>query len=135
MATMTAPAATIVDNRTGDATSIDAKAYAALKAFLRALGAAYADEEEGDVSLTTGQAAQIVGASPRTIARLIDSGRLRGTRVGGGRRHVMLSDLMAFDRQSKAERSAHLDEMRTVAAEEGFYDHNDAMSEYLRGFE
>ena len=39
MATTTAPAATIVDNRAGDAASIGA-----LKAFLRALGAAYALE-------------------------------------------------------------------------------------------
>lgn len=44
MATMTAPAATIVDNRTGDATSNDARAYGALRAFLRALGVAYTDE-------------------------------------------------------------------------------------------
>ena len=39
MATTTAPAATIVDNRAGDAASIGA-----LKAFLRALGAAHAVE-------------------------------------------------------------------------------------------
>ena len=50
MATMTAPAATIVDNRTGDATSIDARAYGALRAFLRALGVAYTDEGGGTTS-------------------------------------------------------------------------------------
>lgn len=99
MTATTVPAATIVDNRTGDATLIDARAYGALKASLRALGAAYADEEESDIRLATGQAAQIVG-----IARLIDSGRLKGARVGGGRRYVMLSDLLAFDRQSREER-------------------------------
>ena len=101
---MTAPAATIVDNRTGNAISIGAGAYSALKAFLRVLGAAYTDEGADDVRLTTGQAAEIVGASPRTIARLIDSGKLKGSRVGGGRHYVMLSDLMAFDRLSKEER-------------------------------
>lgn len=135
MAVITAPAATIVDNRTGSATSIDARAYDALKAFLRALGAAYTDENEADVRLTTGQAAQIVGASPRTIARLIDSGRLKGTRVGGGRRYVMLSDLMAFDRRSTERRAASLDEMRTIAAEEGLYGDADAVSEYLGSLE
>lgn len=83
MAAMTAPAATIVDNRTGNATSTDARAFDALKAFLRALGAAYTDEGGADARLTTGQAAQIMGASPRTIARLIDSGRLKDARVGG----------------------------------------------------
>lgn len=119
MATMTAPAATIVDNRTGDATSIDARAYGALRAFLRALGVAYTDEGEDDVRLTTGQAAEIVGASPRTITRPIDSGRLKGVRVGGGYRYVMLSDLMAFDRSSREERVSRLGEMRAFAAEEG----------------
>lgn len=132
MATMS-PAATIVDNRTGKATSIDARAYVALKAFLQALGDAYTDEGEDDVRLTTGQAARIVGASSRTVARLIDSGRLKGTRSTGGHRYVMLSDLMAFDRRSREGRSAALDEMREVAAEEGLYGNADAVSEYLRG--
>ena len=135
MAMMMAPAATIVDNRTGDSVSIDARAYDALKVFLRVLGVAYADEDEDDVRLTTGQAAEIVGASPRTIARLIDSGSLKGTRVGGGHRYVMLSDLLAFDRRSKRERGARLDEMRRMAADGGFYDDADAVSEYLKGFE
>lgn len=44
MLATTAPAATVVDNRTGDATSIDARAFGALKAFLRGLGAVYTDE-------------------------------------------------------------------------------------------
>lgn len=136
MATMTAPAATIVDNRTGDATSIDARAYGALRAFLRALGVAYTDEGGGDdVRLTTGQAAEIVGTSPRTIARLIDCGKLKGARVGGGHRYVMLSDLMAFDRCSREERASRLGDMRTCAAEEGFYDHGGAVADYLKGFE
>lgn len=134
MATMTAPAATIVDNRTGDATSIDARAYGALRAFLRALGVAYTDEGEDDVRLTTGQAAEIVGTSPSTIARLIDSGKLKGARVGGGHRYVMLSDLMAFDRRSREERASRLGEMRTFAAEEGFYNHDGAVADYLKGF-
>ncbi|WP_165171112.1 MULTISPECIES: helix-turn-helix domain-containing protein [unclassified Adlercreutzia] len=134
-AMLAAPAATIVDNRTGHATSIDAKAYDALRAFLRALGVAYANEEEGDVRLTTGQAAQIVGTSPRTIARLIDSEKIRGTRVGNGHRYVMLSDLMEFDRRSKAERGTHLKEMRRIADAEDFYGHNEAMAEYLRSLE
>ena len=135
MATMTASAATIVDNRTGDATSIDARACGASRAFLRALGVAYTDEGEDDVRLTTGQAAEIVGTSPRTIARLIDCGKLKGARVGGGHRYVMLSDLMAFDRCSREERASRLGDMRTCAAEEGFYDHGGAVADYLKGFE
>lgn len=128
----TAPAATIVDNRAGGATSIDAKVYDALKAFLRALGAAYTYEEDADVRLTTGQAAQIVGTSARTIARLCGSGRLKGTRVGSGRRFVMLSELMEFDHRSIEERGTRPERMRGMAAKEGFYGNSDVVSEYFR---
>ena len=38
-----------------------------------------------------------------------------------------------FDRRSREGRSAALDEMRDVAAEEGLYGNADAVSEYLRG--
>ena len=51
----TTPAATIVDNRTCDATSIDARAFGALKAFLRALGAAYTDEGGATPGLQQGR--------------------------------------------------------------------------------
>lgn len=137
---LTTPAATIVDNKTGKAESIDAAAFQALRSFLRALGVAYADEKaakEEDVCLTTGQAAAIVGASQRTIARLVDSGKLKGSRTGTGHRHIMLSDLMEFDREAKKSRGANLERMRTAADGEGMYDkeYNNAATEYLRSFE
>ena len=135
---LAAPAATIVDNRTGEAQSIDETSFKALRYFLRALGAAYADDaNDADTRLTTGQAAQIVGASPKTIARLIDSGKLKGTRSGAGRRYVMLSDLLDFDAKTKANRHANLEKMRAIADEEGLYDesYNAAIAEYLRSFE
>lgn len=75
------------------------------------IGAAYNDDSFDDIRLTTGQAAEIVGSSSRTIARLIDSGKLKGIRVGNGRRYVMFSDLLAFDQKAKKDRRAHLDTM------------------------
>lgn len=45
----------------------------------------------------------------------------------------MLSDPVDFDRRSREGRTAALDEMRDVAAEEGLYGNADAVSEYLRG--
>ncbi len=39
---------------------------------------------------------------------------------------------MDSDRRSREERADALDEMRDIAAREGFYDNNDAVSEYLR---
>lgn len=60
---------------------------------------------------------------------------MRGARIKNGRRYVMLSDLMEFDRRSKAERGKHLDEMRAIADEKGFYGYDDAMARCLRGLE
>lgn len=73
-----------------------------------------------------------MGTSPRTIARLTGSGRLEGTRAGGGHRYVMLSDLVDFDRRSREGRTAALVEMREAAAGEGLYGNSDAVSDYLR---
>ena len=42
------------------------------------------------------------------------------------------TDLMDSDRRSREERADALDEMRDIAARAGFYDNNDAVSEYLR---
>lgn len=47
----------------------------------------------------------------------------------------MLSDLIEFDRRSREERGARLEEMRKIAVDEGFYGHNEAVAEYLKGFE
>lgn len=44
----------------------------------------------------------------------------------------MLSDPMDFDRRFGEGRSAALEEMRDVAAKEGFYGNGDAVSKYLR---
>lgn len=114
--TMTTPTATIVDNRTGDATSIDARVFGALKAFLQALGATYADEEEADVCPTNGPG----GADHRNLStndRAADELReVQGFAYGGGRRCVTLSDLMGSDRRFREGWSATLDEMREVAA-------------------
>ncbi|HIY82230.1 excisionase family DNA-binding protein [Rubneribacter sp.] len=122
--------ATLIDSK-GNAMALDAKAYDAVQTVLQALGLAPEPKVPSDVRLTTGQAAKIVGTSSKTIARLIDAGRLPGARMGKGHRSVMLSDLMEFDRLSKANAKANLQEMRDIAEEDGWYDHDQAVSAYL----
>jgi len=39
-------------------------------------------------SLTVGQAAELLGVSPDTVRRLVDSGELRAARTSGGQRRV-----------------------------------------------
>lgn len=128
-------AATLTDAR-GNTTTLDKTAFAAVTALLQALGVPVKTEEaDDDARLTTGQAAEILGTSSRTVARLIDAGTLPGSRMGSGYRTVMLSDVMEFKRSSEAGRRAKLDRARDLAAEGGYYGHNDAMRAYLKGLE
>ncbi len=131
--TATAPAATLTDAQ-GNTIKLDRAAYESVMAFLRAMGFPSANRGDmADMRLTTGQAAAILGTSPRTVARLIDSGRLPGSRVGTGYRTVMLSDLMAFDRESKVTRHVHLENARAAADEAGMYgeEYSASLSAYL----
>lgn len=124
-------AATLTDTR-GNTTTLDKQTYAAVRAFLQALGVpAKTGEDDGEARLTTGQAAEILGTSSRTVARLIDAGTLPGSRMGSGYRTVLLSDVMEFKRASEAGRRAKLERARDLAAEGGYYGHNDAMAAYL----
>ena len=118
--------ATLIDSK-GNAMALDAKAYDAVQTVLQALGLAPEPKVPSDVRLTTGQAAKIVGTSSKTIARLIDAGRLPGARMGKGHRSV----IKEFDRLSKANAKANLQEMRDIAEEDGWYDHDQAVSAYL----
>ncbi|WP_165173236.1 helix-turn-helix domain-containing protein [Adlercreutzia sp. ZJ242] len=133
--TATIPAATLTDMQ-GNTIKLDKAAYESVVAFLHALGlSSESGEEAADMRLTTGQAAAILGTSPRTVARLIDSGRLPGSRLGTGYRSVMLSDLMAFDNESKAVRHAHLEDARVAADKAGMYgeEYSGSLSAYLDG--
>lgn len=131
----TAIAATLTDTK-GNTTALDKQTYAAVRAFLQALGVSTkTGEGKGEARLTTGQAAEILGTSSRTVARLIDAGTLPGSRMGSGHRTVLLSDVMEFKRSSEAGRHAKLERVRDLAAEGGYYEHNDAMEDYLREFE
>lgn len=131
----TYPAATITDSH-GNTTALDERAYDAVKAVLRAIGLAPSADEPADPRLTTGQAAEILGYSSRTVARLVDNGLLPGSRAGAGHRYLLLSDVMEYKRAAD-ERHRHLQEARDAAEEEGLYseEYGAAVAEYLKRFE
>ena len=84
--------------------------------------------------ITTGQAAKLMNCSPRTVARILDSGRLPFTRNGGtGRRMVDVVDIMEYKRQERARMRESLDAMRRAAREITMDD--DEMAAYVAQFD
>lgn len=59
-------------------------------------------DASGETVITTGQAAEILGVSRRTVTRMLDRGELPGIRLGlNHHRSVKLADVLAF-RQAKS---------------------------------
>ena len=84
--------------------------------------------------LTPGQAAKLMNCSPRTVARILDSGRLPFTRNGGtGRRMVDVVDIMEYQRQERTRMRESLDAMRRAAREITMDD--DEMAAYVAQFD
>ena len=84
--------------------------------------------------ITTGQAAKLMNCSPRTVARILDSGRLPFTRNGGtGRCMVDVVDIMEYQRQERARMRESLDAMRRAAREITMDD--DEMAAYVAQFD
>lgn len=72
-------------------------------------------------SLTTGQAADLLGVSRPTVVSLIDRGLIAASRVGSHRR-LQTSDVLAYREQTRSGRSAGLDEVVAISDELGLYD-------------
>ena len=84
--------------------------------------------------ITTGQAAKLLDCSPRTVARILDSGRLPFTRNGQtGRRMVDVVDVMDYQRQERERMQASLSAMRQAAQEIAMDD--DEMAAYVAQFD
>ena len=84
---------------------------------------AVADDER----ITTGEAARILGVSQRTLTRMLDAGMIPYTRMGE------LSDVTDYKRRRDEATSKALDEMRSIADEDGAYDID--YSDYLSRFD
>ncbi|OZG69672.1 helix-turn-helix domain-containing protein [Bifidobacterium eulemuris] len=84
--------------------------------------------------VTTGQAAKLLDCSPRTVARILDSGRLPFTRNGeAGRRMVDVVDVMDYQRQERERMQASLSAMRQASQEIAMGD--DELASYVAQFD
>ncbi|MEU6563419.1 excisionase family DNA-binding protein [Nocardia nova] len=83
-------------------------------------------------TLTTQEAAELLGMSRPTFVKLLDAGEIPFTRPGRHRR-VRLTDVLAFREYRRAERSAGLSELTRMSEDLDLYD--DIPSEPLRRHE
>lgn len=111
----------------GEVTKLNMEAYeAALNAAMGVMGR--------HRMITTGQAARLLDCSPRTVARILDSGRLPFTRNGEtGRRMVDVADVMDYQRAERERMQSSLSAMRRAAQEIAADD--DAMTAYVAQFD
>ena len=72
-------------------------------------------------TLTTQQAAELLGVSRPTFVKLLESRALPFTRPGRHRR-ILLSDVLAYSERSRRERDEALDEIGAISQEAGLYD-------------
>jgi excisionase family DNA binding protein len=72
-------------------------------------------------SLTTREAAELIGCSRQQVVDLIDEKKLKGTKVGTHRR-VQLSDVLAFIEQEDVERDQAMSDLVQHTEDFGGYD-------------
>lgn len=88
--------------------------------FNAAMRAAGALSEEAR-PLTTGEAAEILGVSAKTVARLLDAGRIPSCRLSvTGHRMVEYGDVVAY-KERRVRRGRLLEDARALAADMGAY--------------
>lgn len=93
---------------------------------LREVAAAMAEGKAVTVAphhttLTTQQAADLLGISRPTLVKLLEAGELAYTQPGRHRR-LRLSDVLAYRDRIRHERDAALDELAEISDEAGLYD-------------
>lgn len=77
---------------------------------------------DGARLLTTGQAADILGVTAKTVARIIDAGRIPSSRLSAtGHRMVEYRDVIRYKEQREC-RHGLLEDARTLATGMGAYD-------------
>ena len=105
----------------GGATELTDEAYRTMRMVLRVVQGVGDGSEEADPYVSTGQAAEILGVSARTVARYLDAGDIPCERRGTGHRRARLSDVLAY-KETRSARATELARMREEAADGGLYD-------------
>ncbi len=81
--------------------------------------------------LTTQEAADFLGVSRPTLVRILERGEIPMEKPAR-HRYVRLSDLLAYQRRSRAERLHALEEMVEASEEVGLYEATDGLPPTLR---
>ncbi|WP_114591093.1 helix-turn-helix domain-containing protein [Euzebya pacifica] len=71
-------------------------------------------------TLTTGQAADLLGVSRATVVRLVDAGEIPATRVGTHRR-LALEDVVAYQDRARTNTADALDDVTRLSDSLGHY--------------
>ncbi|WP_330178749.1 excisionase family DNA-binding protein [Nocardia sp. NBC_01503] len=122
--------ASIVRSSEGDVVALPAEVVEALRLVAQALSEGKAVTVAPlHTTLTTQEAAELLGMSRPTFVKLLDSGAIPFTRPGRHRR-VRLTDVLAFREFRRAERAAGLSELTRISEDLGLYD--DVPDEPLR---
>ncbi|SCL19689.1 DNA binding domain-containing protein, excisionase family [Micromonospora rhizosphaerae] len=113
----------------GDQVELPAELYAALRQVVEALQRGLAvTVAPRTLTLTTQQAADLLGVSRPTVVKLLDEGKIPFERVGTHRR-VLLPDLLAYREQRRADQYAALEATSVSVDDE---EDLDAMLQQLR---
>ena len=106
----------------GKMTPLNNDEYRTMRTVLRVIKGGRDGGDEEDPRLSTGQVAEILGLSRKTVTRLLDAGKMPHEKSSGGHRSVLLSDVLMYKR-SREKRAEGLAEARSSAAEAGLYDY------------
>lgn len=98
-----------------DDTTLERLMHALIEGEARTDNESSADDNE---LLTTGDAAQILGVSPKTVSRILDSGAIPYIRyTKRGNRWVNHADILAYRERAHKRHRAHLKDMQELVTE------------------
>ncbi|MFE1593754.1 excisionase family DNA-binding protein [Nocardia sp. NPDC058705] len=121
-ATVGVDEATILRSAAGEVVALPAEVFEGLRLVAIALSEGKAVTVAPlHTTLTTQEAAELLGMSRPTFVKLLDAGSIPFTRPGRHRR-VRLADVLAFRELRRAERAAGLSELTRISEDLDLYD-------------